>query len=733
MRGCCGCPRASAGADAWLSNNLALVLLSPAPTLVASLIVVSLGSWLLGEPGVHADVPECSDASEARLLLPAAAAAAAAALPAAADAAAQCSAPTFQTLWTGACVPAFGVDPELRLAADDARCDSLARCSCGGADWPAPAPRGFRVLAAHNDGVLRSVQRVEAHRTWASGAWAAIAGSCSRAASDGLPDAAGAAWLDGRVLAFERAAARGRRGLGLALALLVSSGAAAPLEVRARRYATNRSLVVLQVSVRVSAAGGAAGGALDAASRFEARLGGALAAAASGDSPRTLYGYALREASPCLACESWTPGGPGRWEAPEWVRSLASHLAGEGPEAVLGRVDGVWFPAAGVAASLASLADAHPDELAAYGARQLRAAYPAAAAWPRAATAREMLGAAAPSALSPAHFALSPAHARATSPGGRPWERDCAAAATREVWWRIDSFFAQLQADAEAQAAVRATFEAVRASHARLVGEALRGAPRLRAHLLRKLGAVRLRFAAGGREPARGPQLAAPSHTLQVAAARRGAFERFAPRFSEEAGRVLDVTDVPTTQPNAFYSATDNSLTIFAGLLGGAFYDRSAAAQPRAALATLGFVLGHELSHAVDSQGVWYDAEGNAGEHAPRAETARYIAGMRCLADRLRRAGLPDRMLNEAFADSLGVRAAYGAWAGAGGEEPRAAQEFFVSFGQLWCGAGGSAGGDHPPPAFRAATAQQALSGAFARAFGRDEDAGAEPECVALG
>jgi len=715
------------------SANLLAFLLSPAPILVTAVIAVSLAGQLYDEPSLCPPVEDCG-ATEAQLLLLMAAAPPAAPAPPAPPAPPEtaCPAPTFQTLWTGACVPAFGVDPELRLPPEDARCDTLARCSCGAAEWPTAAPRGFAVLAAHNDAVLRAVQRVEAHRTWADGAWAAIAGTCSRAAADGLPDAAGAAWLDGRVRDFQRAAAQGRRGLGLALALLVSSGAQGPLEVRGRRYATNRSLAVLQVQVKVAARPGTQ----DAAARFETRVANALAVAVVAESPRTLYGYALREATPCLACETWTPGGggPGRWQAPEWVQSLASHLTGSGPEAVLPPVDAVWFPAAAVAAALARLADAHPDELAAYGARQLRAAYPAAAAFPRAATPREMRAAEGPLALSPTEFAHAPAHARAAPPSGRPWESDCAAAATQSVWWRIDSFFSQLQADANTQDAVRATFQAVRDAHARLLAEALADEPLLRAHLLRKIAAVRLRFAEAGREPAAAD--AAASHTLQVAAARRGAFARFAPRFSAAAGRVLDVTDVPTTQPNAFYSATDNSLTVFAGLLGGAFYDRAApAAQPRSALATLGFVIGHELSHAVDSQGVWYDADGNAGEHAPRAETARYIARMRCLADRLRRADLPERMLNEAFADSLGLRAAYAAWAAAGAEEPRAAREFFTAFGQLWCAAPpppGAPAGDHPPPAFRAATAEQALAAPFARAFGRDEDAGAETQCVAL-
>ena len=67
--------------------------------------------------------------------------------------------------------------------------------------------------------------------------------------------------------------------------------------------------------------------------------------------------------------------------------------------------------------------------------------------------------------------------------------------------------------------------------------------------------------------------------------------------------------DVNITEANAFYTATSNTVTINLGLLFAPFFD--AKADYATNLGTLGATLGHEISHAFDSTGVKFDADGN--------------------------------------------------------------------------------------------------------------------------
>ncbi|MDR3596173.1 M13 family metallopeptidase [Clostridium sp.] len=60
---------------------------------------------------------------------------------------------------------------------------------------------------------------------------------------------------------------------------------------------------------------------------------------------------------------------------------------------------------------------------------------------------------------------------------------------------------------------------------------------------------------------------------------------------------------------NAFYSATDNSITIPGGIIQGHFYDTNATKETN--LGGIGAIIGHEISHAFDNTGAKYDADGN--------------------------------------------------------------------------------------------------------------------------
>jgi len=59
---------------------------------------------------------------------------------------------------------------------------------------------------------------------------------------------------------------------------------------------------------------------------------------------------------------------------------------------------------------------------------------------------------------------------------------------------------------------------------------------------------------------------------------------------------------------NSNYDPQDNSINIFPGILGGAFYREDMTREEM--LAGIGMVIGHEISHAFDSQGSQFDATG---------------------------------------------------------------------------------------------------------------------------
>ena len=60
---------------------------------------------------------------------------------------------------------------------------------------------------------------------------------------------------------------------------------------------------------------------------------------------------------------------------------------------------------------------------------------------------------------------------------------------------------------------------------------------------------------------------------------------------------------------NAYYSPSDNSINIPAGILGGAFYSPKGGEEEL--LGGIGMVIGHEITHAFDTNGSQFDENGN--------------------------------------------------------------------------------------------------------------------------
>ncbi|MBR1635477.1 MAG: M13 family metallopeptidase [Lachnospiraceae bacterium] len=70
--------------------------------------------------------------------------------------------------------------------------------------------------------------------------------------------------------------------------------------------------------------------------------------------------------------------------------------------------------------------------------------------------------------------------------------------------------------------------------------------------------------------------------------------------------------DIDVTEVNAYYDPTANGIYIIAGILGGNFYDADMSYEEK--LGGIGAVVGHEISHAFDTNGAQYDKDGNVND-----------------------------------------------------------------------------------------------------------------------
>ncbi|XP_026844604.1 membrane metallo-endopeptidase-like 1 [Drosophila persimilis] len=108
----------------------------------------------------------------------------------------------------------------------------------------------------------------------------------------------------------------------------------------------------------------------------------------------------------------------------------------------------------------------------------------------------------------------------------------------------------------------------------------------------------------------------------------------------------------------------------------------------------LGFILAHELMHAFDGHGVFYDGEGNFSEMGQEiGNSARFEAGLECINRN------ETQYLNERVADIAGIHLAYDAYFGAMSQQSRSQPDFttmplkrifFLNLAQFFCGDGAS-------------------------------------------
>ena len=316
--------------------------------------------------------------------------------------------------------------------------------------------------------------------------------------------------------------------------------------------------------------------------------------------------------------------------------------------------------------------------------------------------------------------------ATGTADGELAWTATCQKLASTEVWWRVDRWFEDATNSPSRRQRVTQVFEAVKNQTIDIVSSSLESSKmsELREFLVRKLSSVRLRFRSRPEHVTLAdhqPSLGAPTSTaLELRQLHRRRFVRFAPFWDEEANRTLEPTDLSMARSNAFYSAIDNSLTVFPGLLGGALYSDEGPISDL--LPTLGAVIGHELAHAIDSRGVWYNEVGEAGEWTPREQLGLYISTMQCIVLHFADLGMNGpKVMDESFADSLGLQAAYLV---ANPRTTAAQRDFFVQYTQIWCGQfdtdlGWEDRDDvHAPPRHRAEFALQFATPTVDQAFG---------------
>ena len=175
-------------------------------------------------------------------------------------------------------------------------------------------------------------------------------------------------------------------------------------------------------------------------------------------------------------------------------------------------------------------------------------------------------------------------------------------------------------------------------------------------------------------------------------------------------GQPVDETEWGMTPPtvNAYYNPPQNDINFPAGILQPPFYDNKQDAAVN--FGGIGVVIGHEMTHGFDDQGSKYGPSGNvkytddgklASWFTPE-DQKKFDDRTKCVADEYSNFKVADGQnlngrltLGENTADNGGIRIAYRALQetlAKEGVSPEtkvdgytAAQQFFISFGQVWC------------------------------------------------
>ncbi|VVC41913.1 Peptidase M13, C-terminal domain,Peptidase M13,Metallopeptidase, catalytic domain [Cinara cedri] len=153
---------------------------------------------------------------------------------------------------------------------------------------------------------------------------------------------------------------------------------------------------------------------------------------------------------------------------------------------------------------------------------------------------------------------------------------------------------------------------------------------------------------------------------------------------------------------NAFYNIVENSIQFPAGILQGMFF--SADRPNYMNFGSIGYVIGHEITHGFDDKGRMYDKTGSMRNWWRRETSKRFTERALCMVRQYNGFEMAGQNVNgmqtldENIADNGGVMLAYRAYsrwsaACAGGPEPRLPgldrytprQMFWISSANVWC------------------------------------------------
>lgn len=157
--------------------------------------------------------------------------------------------------------------------------------------------------------------------------------------------------------------------------------------------------------------------------------------------------------------------------------------------------------------------------------------------------------------------------------------------------------------------------------------------------------------------------------------------------------------DMLPTESNAYYSVESNKIVVPAGILTPPFYHIAA---PHAQnFGGIGFVVGHELTHAFDSQGAMFDKNGNLKNWWDKESFSGFVSREGCMKREYEQYSVQGRHLDglktlgENIADNGGLKLAYLAYHKWSDEHDHDStlpglgltsnQLFFLSFAQIWC------------------------------------------------
>ncbi len=147
---------------------------------------------------------------------------------------------------------------------------------------------------------------------------------------------------------------------------------------------------------------------------------------------------------------------------------------------------------------------------------------------------------------------------------------------------------------------------------------------------------------------------------------------------------------------NAYYNPQENNINFPAGILQPPFFDMRA--DDAVNMGGIGAVIGHEMTHGFDDQGRQFDAKGNLRDWWTAQDAKAFEERAQCFVDQYSKYAPVEGVhlngkltLGENVADNGGVRLALLALRAMSGINDRTVegftpeQQFFVSFGQIWC------------------------------------------------